>query len=281
MDTKKEEKKIKAQSRNWIFTDFGLLDIEKLYEEHKDIIRFIAWGDEIAPTTGRRHWQGWIQFKNKKRKGIFKKLWGRKIYNDPRYGSEFQNEKYCAKDGKYKQLGTLKFQGHRTDLEHVKKMIDENVPMIEIADAHFGDFLRYHSGFTKYRQLVRKEQTKKFRNVEVIVRWGKTGTGKTRGCYNPDKCFKIEGSKMQWWDDYEGEEEILIDEYSTDVKITELLNILDGYQLRLAIKGGFTYANWKKVYITSNIHPDEWHSEAKQIHKDALARRITLCAEVL
>lgn len=174
----------------------------------------------------------------------------------------------------------MKRQGERTDLEDIKKRIDENATMYEIANDHFGDYIRYHSGFSKYQELVRKEQTKKFRHVEVEVIWGPTGTGKTRRCYNPDKCFKIQGSAMNWWDGYEGEKELLIDEYSNDVGITELLGILDGYQLRLPVKGAHTYANWTKVYITSNIDPLQWHMNAREMHREALRRRITKITEM-
>ena len=37
---------------------------------------------------------------------------------------------------------------------------------------------------------------------------------------------------------------------------------LDGYQLRLPIKGGHTYAYWNKVYITTNKPWENWHEHA-------------------
>ena len=92
--------------------------------------------------------------------------------------------------------------------------------------------------------------------------------------------YKIEGSEMEWWDGYEGEKTILIDEYDSQVSLPRLLNILDGYQLRLPIKGGFTYARWTKVIITSNIDPREWHPNAKPFHREALMRRLTKVIEM-
>ena len=55
-----------------------------------------------------------------------------------------------------------------------------------------------------------------------------------------------------------------------------MLALLDGYQVRLNQKGTHSYANWNKVFITTNLKPDELHSEAKPAHRDALFRRITI-----
>lgn len=263
------------QSRNWAITDFELLDWASVFEEYHDIIRYMCRGRETCPKTGRIHYQGWIQFVNKKRMGGVKKIMGSKsLHLEPCMGSEHQNDKYCKKEGDWWEKGVFKSQGQRTDMEAIKKAIDDEESMKIIADDHFGDYIRYHKGFEAYRALVQKEKAKEFREVEVEVLWGETGTGKTREGMK-QAGFKIEGAKTQWWDGYEGERTILIDEYDSQVPITELLNILDGYQLRLAIKGGFTYARWTKVIITSNIDPREWHPNAKEPHREALMRRIT------
>ena len=87
--------------------------------------------------------------------------------------------------------------------------------------------------------------------------------------------YRIQGTQLSWWQDYDGEKCICIDEYNNDVPIGEMLNLLDGYQLRLNVKGSHTYANWTKVYITTNLKLDELHANAKQAHRDALFRRIT------
>ena len=54
-----------------------------------------------------------------------------------------------------------------------------------------------------------------------------------------------------------------------------MLNLLDGYRLRLPIKGGFTYAAWTKIFITSN-QISEPYSMASIEHKAAFDRRISL-----
>ena len=144
----------------------------------------------------------------------------------------------------------------------------------QVAEDNFSNFIRYHSGIYKFKQIMLKKQTKKFRKVHVELIKGPTGCGKTKSAFETDpNLYKIEGSQLNWFDGYEGEKTLLIDEYNNDVNITRLLNILDGYQLRLPIKGGFTYANWTKVIITTNLQ--NLHTNAKIEHIKALNRRIT------
>lgn len=267
--------KTQTQSRNWCFTDFKLLKFKSIYESYKDIIRYICWGKEICPKTKKEHYQGWVQFFNKKRMGGVKKIFGcNKIHLEVCQGSEYDNEKYCKKDGKFNSFGKFISMGERSDLEQIKKKINDNVKMIDIANDHFGDFLRYHKGIYEYKKLVQQKMCQGFRKVEVIVIEGKTGLGKTKKAME-EATFKIHASKLNWWDGYDGDKIICIDEFANQIPITELLGILDGYNLRLDIKGSFTYANWEKVYITTNLSFDLWYQNAHEEHKRALKRRIT------
>ena len=273
-DKKEVKKQFYKQCRNWAFTDFKLLDMNSLYHDNIDTIRYLCYGEEICPKTKKTHYQGWIQFVNKKTMGGVKRIFKSKcIHLEQMRSTELNNDKYCKKDNKFKTFGKYKCQGERTDLEAIKHDIEIGKPMINIAKDYFSDFIRYKSGFIKYRELHLKKTTKEFRNVNVVLKTGKTNTNKTRSAVenNPD-AYKIQGHSMKWWDGYEGEKTIIIDEYNNDIGITQLLSILDGYQLRLPIKGGFIYANWTKVIITTNLRT--LHSNAKEEHINALNRRI-------
>lgn len=270
------------QSRNWCFTDFEDIDFSTVYTEYSDIIRYICWGQETCPKTGKLHQQGWVQFVNKKRMGGVKKILGsKKIHVETCRGSEEANDKYCRKENKYETRGKYIKMGERTDLEIVKKMIDNGCKMKEVADAQFGSFVRYHTGFTKYKEMVDEERASEFRQVKTSIYWGATGTGKTRLAMENDDVYKITGDSLEWWDGYSGQKTLVIDEYSNQVKITKMLNILDGYKLRLPIKGGFTYANWTRVIITTNLGPSELHTHANEEHVNAFKRRISEWREFL
>ena len=264
-----------AQSKNWYFTDFELLDWAKIYKGDDDI-RYICWGEEVCPNTKKKHYQGWIQMDKKKRmNGIKKVCQSKKIHIESCRGTEGDNNKYCQKDNKYHTVGEFMTQGKRTDLDNLKIIIDRGGNMEDIASENFQSFIQYNREFQEYKKIVDRRLHKGFRKVKVILIHGKTGSGKTRKAMEnkENDVYKIQGKALQWWDGYEEEKTLLIDEYDNDIALTELLGILDGYQLRLPIKGSFTYANWTKVYITSNIK--KLHSNAKPEHKMALKRRIT------
>lgn len=281
-----KEKPNFKESRNWCFTDFELLNHTKIYNEYSDIIRYICYGRETCPKTKKVHIQGWIQFINKKRLNRVKSIFGsNKIHLESCRGSESQNDKYCAKENNFVKLGVYKIQGQRTDLEDVKKTLDKGGSLWKISQDHFSNYIRYTSGFKDYKKMVDQRRTRKFRKVAVEYVHGATGTGKTRTASEENlDAFKITGSSLQWFDGYNMEKTLIIDEYNNDVGITTLLNLLDGYQLRLPVKGSFTYANWNKVVITSNNPPSDLHTNAREAHREALFRRITtirhLCAEV-
>ncbi len=262
------------QSRNWCFTDFELLDWGQIWKVGDDI-RYVCWGKEICPTTRKEHYQGWIQMKNKKRLGGMKKLCqSKKIHLEACRGTEGDNDRYCQKDNLYSKIGEFTTQGKRTDLDELKKIIDKGGTLKDIADENFQAFVQYNRGFQEYKKIIDKRLRKHFRKVKTIHIHGATGLGKTRKAMAySDDTYKIQGNALKWWDGYDGEKTLVIDEYDNQINCTELLGILDGYELRLPIKGSFTYANWTTVIITSNYK--KLNIRARKMHRDALKRRIT------
>lgn len=233
-------------------------------------------GEEGLAPGKTPHLQGYVYFKcNKTLKAMIKQL--RKVFAkaphvEPAAGTAKQSQAYCSKEGKFAEWGELPSQGKRRDLEHAAEMLKAGEAMSAVAEEHPGTYIRYHKGLEKYQGLQLKAKAAEWRAVEVVLIKGPTGTGKTRMAMEEAK-YKIDGCGLQWWDGYEGEDCILIDEYANNVKITELLTVLDGHPKRLAIKGGFTYACWTKVYITTNLR--QLHELASAEHKAALERRIT------
>ncbi len=274
MTTKKQRP---TQSRNYCFTDFKLLDFDAIWLEYSDIIRYMCRGLEICPTTKKKHYQGWIQFKNKKRIGGVKKiLSSNQIHLESCRGNEYDNDKYCMKENDFKTWGKFISQGYRTDLEIVTKIIKNDGNMSEIADQIPSMVLRYSHGLKELIRIEQKKKSKKFRKIQTFIHYGDTGTGKTRcAVESTEDHYLISGDSLNWFDGYEGESTLIIDEYNNNVPIDKMLRLLDGYQYRLPIKGGFTYARWTTIHITTNLDKDMIHANAKTEHRLALWRRIT------
>lgn len=151
--------------------------------------------------------------------------------------------------------------------------------MWDVANSYFGTYCRYYRGYERYKEMCDKKLRSKQRNVEVTLITGPTGAGKTKQVFDKEgdeNVFTFESvNGAEWWCGYDGEQAIILDDYNNDFKISRMLRILDRYKLKLPIKGGHTWANFTRIYITTNLKLDELHSNAKPEHIRALRRRIT------
>ncbi len=274
-------KKHRHRSRNWCGTSFKVVtpaEIKAQYEKYEDVIRYWCLGKEVCPTSQREHWQFFIQTNEPKSLKSIQAICGMgKIHIEIMRGSAMANYKYCTKDGDMISFGLDKpyVQGRRTDIEDIKRMIDKGDSEEKCWDTHFGPMLRMYKGFNRYRFVRNQKVIPKWRDLSVHVLWGKTGTGKTRFAASKGGYFIHASNKLRWWDGYNNEEVLVIDDYSNDVQITWFMALLDGYQLRLETKGGFAWAAWTKVWITTNLSENELHQQARPMHRAALMRRIT------
>lgn len=264
-----------TRSRNWCFTDFNLNDWEDIYNRSKKI-RFIGYELERCPDSGKPHYQGFVQFETCMRLSEAKKhLEDKTIHIEIMKGNLQQNIKYCSKDKNYKSYGKFISQGQRMDLENVINEINtKNMTKSEVIETFPVKYIMYKNGLNAIIEHNEQKSRQKIRDIEVIVYSGKTGTGKTYKAVteNPE-AYII--SNLKWWNGYNGEKVIIIDEYNNDIPCTEMIRLLDRYPLRLEVKGNHTYANWHKVIITTNLQKHEFHESAKEEHRNALFRRIS------
>lgn len=112
---------------------------------------------------------------------------------------------------------------------------------------------------------------------EVVVFYGRTGTGKSRrawdeagiGAYPKDPNTKF-------WDGYAAHEKVVIDEYRGNISISNLLRWFDRYPVCVEVKGGSVVFCAKQIWITSNLHPKEWYKDLDEKTFDALLRRFKI-----
>lgn len=267
-----------SQKRNraWCFTSFDM-NREPCYISELKGLRYLVYGLEICPKTEKEHWQGYLVLgDNAKTLSAMKKwLQDPAIHLEAAMGTAEQNRTYCTKDKKYKEFGAIPKQGARNDIKEVVDDVEEGMRYDEIAIAHPCQFVKYFKGF---KELINAKDrlSAQQRDVEVIVMIGPTGCGKTSHVYNTEEdLFDLVCTKqdMQWFDGYDGQSTLLLDEFGENsIQWEILLRLLDRYPMRLAVKGTFTYARWNKVFITSNLKINAWYP-----NKDLspLMRRIT------
>jgi len=101
---------------------------------------------------------------------------------------------------------------------------------------------------------------------EVWCYWGSTGVGKTRKCFEdfPNAYWKTrDPGQAQYWDGYDGEETIIIDEFYGWFPWDFLLRLTDRYPLNLAVKGSTVPSLASKIVFTSNKHPRDWYPNSR------------------
>ena len=162
-----------------------------------------------------------------------------------------------------------------------KSAMDSGVSTDDLANTDFEVWVKHGKRLLDYHGVRMRLSGSNLRRLElkVSVLWGRTGCGKTKGVYDlmaekNERIYKLDGGNNIWWDGYMGEKTILIDDFYGWIKFGFLLNILDVYPLRLEVKGGFTYACWTQVYITSNKPWEQWYKDLTHEQEAALKRRI-------
>jgi len=278
--------------RRWCYTLFTCNQLIGVDDFERDLrrvpgFRGLAQQLEQCPSTERIHLQGYVEFGCPKRLAALRKLNGRTHW-EPAKGSRRANVDYCTKESSRYMDGTVDevlrsetTQGQRNDLLDVTLGITRG----EISrDQLFTDrpdlVCKYAKGLAELFNWRHKQDRQGDRETVVEVLWGDAGVGKTRYAYNstqPDDVFILNKSNSGnlWWDNYEGESVLIIDDFYGWLEHSVLLRILDRYPLRLEIKGSTTWANWTRVYITSNRHPGTWYSKSFAWEEDgALQRRL-------
>lgn len=190
---------------------------------------------------------------------------------EPAQGSSEENRDYVQKSGKwsddpkgettiqgtFEEWGELPVerQGERTDLALLYQYIKDGLSNYEIMETN-PNYLLNLEKIERVRQAVREQQYREtFRKLDVTYIWGKTGTGKTRGVmekYSYSGVYRVTDYAHPF-DSYAGEDVLLLDEYSNNFKIRDLLNFLDGYPLNLPCRYTNRVACYTKVYIISNL----------------------------
>lgn len=276
--------------RKWFFTIWNIeTKFEEIYKNNKDLIKGIVCQKEMCASSKRLHYQGIIHFKYKMRFNKVRQVLdlgkGEKS-GDIRVQKGTNDEAiiYCTKQATKVadseiRLGELCQQGFRTDIQNLYKYLEEGKNLKWCLENHYSSFLKYHRAINIHINYKLKELSYKFRKINVTVLWGPPGSGKSK-CALYDKfsnfitdTYVLERSNNEniWFDGYEANRRLVINDFYGWISYGMLLNILDGHHMRLPVKGGFTYALWTDITITSNKHPKDWYRKGLT---RALTRRI-------
>lgn len=259
-----------TKGKSWCFTinNYNDNDIKALKEMK---YKYIVCGDEVCPTTGTPHIQGYVYFHNDRHFNALKKELPRANIRKCK-GTPEQNITYCKKTNNILyEDGEPPSQGKRKDLEEVKNDILEGRTTSEdIAVEHLMIYHQYARTLTKIEDIAMR---RKFRTemTQGIWYFGATGTGKSHIAYegfNPLTHYnwKDDGG---WQDGYIQQETVIINEFRGEIKYKDLLQIVDKfpYEVRRRNREPMPFTS-KKVIITSALPPCEVYKNLNE--KDSL-----------
>lgn len=255
---------------------------------------YVCKSEEIGNETQQHHMHLFVIYKNPKRFSTIKKLFP-EAHFDNVLGSNKQNRDYVLKIGKWEgsakedtridgtqiEWGEFPMErcGSNPKLDLLYELIKDGKTNYEIIDA----YPEYMLNITMIEQCRRILQQKEFadelRNVEVTYIFGKTGAGKTRSvmdAYSYSNVFRVTDYQHPF-DTYEGQDVILFEEFHSSLKITDILNYLDIYPLKLPARYSDKIACYTKVYITSNIPLESQYTDIQEYKPEtwrAFLRRI-------
>lgn len=291
------ENVLRKRSRGWAYTVFNYT-ADELAGLASRIADYHVYAEEVCPTTGRSHIQGYIYFKDAKAGSACIKYIGIDgVHIEPqgKYSSPQANREYIIgpyqKGDKSKpfnpnavEIGQVPVKGARNDLESFRDAIKNGMTRREAYDDYVHMMASYPKMYNDLRSFYLEDKAwamyEAGEKPEINVICGPTAVGKTRGVFEKYKrnVYKLEmgdGSNgSTFWNGYDGQDIILIDDFYGQLKLDYLLRILDRYPQQFNTKGGFTWRVATKIFITSNEKPENWYKgvQNKDV-KAALYRR--------
>lgn len=266
------------RSRNVCFTLNNPTFTPSQFQERIDLIpaSYSVFGEETAPTTGTRHYQGYLEFHTAVTYARIKRFLGNTIHLEARRGTAEQASDYCKKEGTFHEKGDISRQGNRSDIhEGVATLRSEGLKAV--ARDHPDQIVKYHRGYQSllFLDLSQQQRTP----PDVCFLFGPTGCGKTRYAYGTGDGVAKLCLSQGWFDGYLGEHTVIFDDFDggrSRVALSQLLNYIDRYPVLVPVKGNHVPLVATTIYITSNIHWKQWYDYSERLSQyPALVRRFT------
>lgn len=240
--------------QNWVFT---LNNPEIPYPELQEEIKYIIYQLEKG-ANDTLHLQGYLQLKKRASLQAVKSIIPRAHF-ERRKGTHEEARNYCTKDetrveGPWEYGKQTYKRGQRNDIEEVREAIEQGMSEVEIAKGYFGLWCQNHKAFNRYRQLLCNNRSEK---CVVTILVGYTGTGKSYSAYSryPKAYWKMAN---KWWDHYEGQDEVILDDFAGEIDFQYILRMTDRYPMIVETKGATCQLQATKFIFTSNKKPTEW-----------------------
>lgn len=241
----------KTRSRAWMFTCNNYDDASETRVSMLGA-QYFVYGKEVGE-QGTPHLQGYVYFKSQRTfKSLSKKLPG--FHLEVRKGTHTQARDYCTKDGNFTEVGD---PPHKNGGDTMQDRARRN---IRFRDADLGELVE--SGelslnqvpVIKKARLILANEKDQFTapGTRGIWIYGPPGTGKSHEARTQygDKLFIK--SQNKWWDGYQGEKVVVLDDLDSNVLGHYLKIWADKWSCTGEVKGGTVPLQHERIIVTSN-----------------------------
>ena len=287
-----------VRAKRWVFTlnNYTEEDINKLQNPPSIIktdIQYLIYGEEIAPTTRTPHLQGYFRMENKFYRTALIRMFPplEKAFVEQARGTEYDNIKYCKKEGKYYEEGTPIAAAQKSSIadQYIQIINDiKNGAKWDEIETKYPVILM--NKINAIDKLLERHQTKQMEKTwdgdlkeKNIWIWGPSGVGKSKWAWTQGNLINSY-PKMQnkWWDGFDPTQHkyVLIEDWQPVPGNMLLSNIKqwgDRYPFTGEKKGRSLIINpgGYKLIITANQCIKDSFPNIDEVNLEAIQRRFT------
>ncbi len=242
----------------------------------KEQLRYVVFGVELCPTSGRRHFQGYAQFRLALRLRSIKAIFGNSVHVEVQNARDDKDAiEYCKKDGVFYEWGTPAEQGKSREADVLMEIVKSGGGMRDVLKEATGHgWCQYNKGLERAMRLTIPPRSPDSPPT-VRILWGAPGVGKSLSAYQAG------AAKLKWRDPfcigYNGQRKVVFDDFNPgQMTRTDFLNITDRYPLQVEVKGDSIEWSPEEIWFTSNFDPEYWKFKDGEEWDGACARRVTI-----
>lgn len=256
---------VQSYAKAWIGTSF-----QDSFAPPKDAVEYAVYQRERCPKTEKLHWQWMVVFNSRHRLQGVKKLLGECHAEVCR--SLRSSRQYCMKTESRVtepvEIGV--FAGEAAAVAAVLKRV-RPLQLLEERPSLW----RSWRALQDIRSAVMPKRTDE---TSAFLFFGDSGVGKSTiarriaDFVGEEEVFWQDNS--QWWDGYQQQGLVVIDEFRGQMPVQQLLRLIDRNPYRVPVKGSTVEFASKVVILTSNLSLDAMYQGLDWATLLAVKRRI-------
>ena len=261
-----------------------------------DTMSYLLYAPETCPETGKHHFQTYVHWRHAKTMSACIKSLDVEIHPNVEacLGSFQSNLNYIRgpyvspDESKTKpfnpdwaEFGKQPSQGTRTDLIALRDEMASGETTIEKLILDKPEM--YHQYGRTMMAIDNQLNINKFRTemTEAIWYHGPTGTGKSHRAfkgYHPSTHYIWCGQDKGWWDNYTGQETVIMNDFRGEIPYNQLLQLIDKWPFQVCRRGNppRQFVS-KRILITCSRSPHNvFHNRDEEDDIAQLLRRCRL-----